>query len=267
MFFTTVYMPQDQDIIREAWVMGDLKDQLGIQHRRDRRRGRAPEHAGGDLETAPMYKNPHMRSTSEIDHSYQPVLARSPQTGADALAAPPPAHSRSTSPAPGFDDDAQYIVVDRSPTRQDPPGSRLSYYSVSNIPPPSPLPPTRYSTVSNASHPGTPRRRSSTKAAAPLLSPVHREKYLHTGPSSPPPVSYEMRVRSPPAEAGSIPPSPYERRDMSRASNRSYATAEYATAEDYRPGEDEDPPASADLGVPGQRHDRPESPWQGVIAE
>ncbi|KAG9123661.1 hypothetical protein FRC07_014357 [Ceratobasidium sp. 392] len=33
-FFTQAYMPLDKDIIREAWVAGDLKDQLGIKHRK-----------------------------------------------------------------------------------------------------------------------------------------------------------------------------------------------------------------------------------------
>ncbi|KAG5220586.1 phospholipid-transporting ATPase [Salix suchowensis] len=32
-FVAQVYFPLDKDIVREAWVMGDLKDQLGIRHR------------------------------------------------------------------------------------------------------------------------------------------------------------------------------------------------------------------------------------------
>ncbi|KAI0070171.1 hypothetical protein K474DRAFT_1680362 [Panus rudis PR-1116 ss-1] len=35
-FIRTSYFPLDKDIIREMWVKGDLKDRLGISHRRSR---------------------------------------------------------------------------------------------------------------------------------------------------------------------------------------------------------------------------------------
>ncbi|KAF8754536.1 Phospholipid-translocating P-type ATPase [Rhizoctonia solani] len=47
--FTQAYMPLDKDIIREAWVAGDLKDQLGIKHRKKRR--------GSDYENSALYNN------------------------------------------------------------------------------------------------------------------------------------------------------------------------------------------------------------------
>lgn len=34
------YFPDDKDIIREAWIAGDLKDQLGLAHRRNKQRKR-----------------------------------------------------------------------------------------------------------------------------------------------------------------------------------------------------------------------------------
>jgi phospholipid-translocating ATPase len=36
--FRQSYFPRDKDIVREAWIAGDLKDQLGIKHRRERRK-------------------------------------------------------------------------------------------------------------------------------------------------------------------------------------------------------------------------------------
>jgi phospholipid-translocating ATPase len=121
--YTTSYMPRDKDIVREAWVLGDLKDRLGIAHRRP---GRARTLAAA--EAAPMM---HDRNASE--GGYEPVQTRSPH----ALGVPDAA---SRGPSPGLEKDgeadAQYVVMPRGPT----PASRLSYYSVSDIPAASPLP-------------------------------------------------------------------------------------------------------------------------------
>lgn len=56
MFFKQVYTPLDRDIIREAWVMGDLKERLGIPRRRvRRRRGRSSAvHDSPPVHTASM---------------------------------------------------------------------------------------------------------------------------------------------------------------------------------------------------------------------
>ncbi|KAJ1305376.1 hypothetical protein OPQ81_000391 [Rhizoctonia solani] len=62
--FTQAYMPLDKDIIREAWVAGDLKDQLGIQHRKRKRRG-------SDYENSALYNGSHHPSVSE--DGYQPA--------------------------------------------------------------------------------------------------------------------------------------------------------------------------------------------------
>ena len=80
-FISTSYMPLDRDIVREMWVYGDLKDRLGIKHRKDRKRG--------DIEGAPMFHQPHARSHSEVSVLYesgrasttQLYLDSSPETG------------------------------------------------------------------------------------------------------------------------------------------------------------------------------------------
>lgn len=66
--FRQSYMPLDRDIIREAWVAGDLKDQLGIRHRKKRRR-RHP----GDAEMAAQY-SPHYAKSRQ---QFQPPVGPS----------------------------------------------------------------------------------------------------------------------------------------------------------------------------------------------
>ena len=79
-FISTSYLPLDRDIVREMWVYGDLKDRLGIKHRRDRKEG--------DIEVTPMFHHPHARSQSEVSVLYenegtsttQPYTDSPPQT-------------------------------------------------------------------------------------------------------------------------------------------------------------------------------------------
>lgn len=86
-FVTQAYTPLDKDIIREAWVAGDLKDQLGIQHRKRRKNQLA------DLEHSALYNG----SMSE-DGGYHPArggngefdyAARTPGQGLSPLEAEP----------------------------------------------------------------------------------------------------------------------------------------------------------------------------------
>ncbi|CEL53662.1 phospholipid-translocating ATPase [Rhizoctonia solani AG-1 IB] len=77
---TQAYMPLDKDIIREAWVAGDLKDQLGIKHRKKRR--------GSDYENSALYNNSQSisedgyraasMSRGEFDFAPTPGQGRSP---------------------------------------------------------------------------------------------------------------------------------------------------------------------------------------------
>jgi phospholipid-translocating ATPase len=181
--------------VREAWVRGDLKDRLGVEHRRARRG-----------EQAPMM-HARMASASEAEHgAYEPVAPRSPL---------PPLEKELDL------GEAQYVVVaERTRSPAPAPGSRMSYYSASDIPPPSPAPPS------------TRTSRQSASASGALLSPA-RQEYLARGPHSP---GLELRE----------PVNPYPRADMSRASERTFATAR------------------EDVSAPGSPGAEP--PWTGAMA-
>jgi phospholipid-translocating ATPase len=103
-FVHEAYFPADRDIIREAWVVGDLKDRLGIKHRKSSKGSTTSQ-----MEGAYLFR-PHMRDVS--DHSsdqetggYEPVV--SAHASAANLESAPPAR--------------------RQPTA-------MSYYSASDIP-------------------------------------------------------------------------------------------------------------------------------------
>ncbi|KAG0701867.1 hypothetical protein DFH29DRAFT_924776 [Suillus ampliporus] len=133
-FFKSTYMPLDKDIVREMWVGGDLKDRLGIRHRKESKNTRI-----ADLETAPMFREPHARSASELamQQAYEPTAARSP-AGSDVSRKSPDDNSadaielvsRSELPNPHETED----TVSPNP----------SYYSASDIAAPSPIPPSLY---------------------------------------------------------------------------------------------------------------------------
>jgi len=69
------------------WVYGDLKDRLGIKHRKDRKRG--------DVEGAPMFHQPHARSQSEVSVLYESGRASTTQLYPDS---PPETGQRTRSP-------------------------------------------------------------------------------------------------------------------------------------------------------------------------
>ncbi|KAI0051555.1 phospholipid-translocating P-type ATPase [Auriscalpium vulgare] len=220
-FISTTYFPQDSDIVREMWVKGDLKDRLGIKHHRDRRNS-------ADLERTPMFQKPHMRSVSELSTaSYEPALTRSPGVGDKLPIAPHADTPPNTSPyVPTREvDEPQYVVS--TPTVAEPPtptnasqfagmapSPQPSYYSASDIPPPSPM-----------------------------ASPVYQHPSQAYAPYSPPPSAtlqvphsaYEMRVRSPSHESNPYRPHadtshlqdghPAGRRELTSATDDSYVTA------------------------------------------
>jgi len=109
-FISTSYFPLDRDIVREQWVFGDLKDRLGIQHRKNRK--------GRDVEAAPMFHQPHARSLSEVSVVYEPALTRSP--GDHDISAgysddtPPPTTQYKSSPLAAYDS-GELIAVDSPP--------------------------------------------------------------------------------------------------------------------------------------------------------
>ncbi|KDQ51836.1 hypothetical protein JAAARDRAFT_198713 [Jaapia argillacea MUCL 33604] len=261
-FVTTVYHPLDKDIVREMWVQGDLKDQLGIRRHRDRKRG--------DLESAPMFQKPHSRSESElssIHHGYEPALTRSPGDTQVALAQPLGYHNAPSQSAiyggvaivPDYDqrvedgEEQDVVLTPRqyseghihTPTAAE--AWRHSYYSASDIPPPSPLPSPKMGYLSGASNSfsTSPPSTSRTPTSAAFTSEkIHTPPGLYNetlqvprGGSSREPESFELRVRSPPQDAGSR-STPTDRRDPSDAS--------FATADEY--GSDTEPDQDGDPG-------------------
>ena len=72
-FFSQAYFPLDKEIIREAWVAGDLKERLGVEHRRAKR--------NADPEDASLFR-PHIQGVgsdaSEDREGYEPIALRSP---------------------------------------------------------------------------------------------------------------------------------------------------------------------------------------------
>lgn len=69
-------MPLDRDIVREMWVYGDLKDRLGIKHRRDQKKD--------DIEGTPIFHQPHARSHSEVSVLYENGRASTTQLYLDS---------------------------------------------------------------------------------------------------------------------------------------------------------------------------------------
>jgi phospholipid-translocating ATPase len=67
-----IYFPLDKDIIREAWVAGDLKAQLGIRHRYQKNK---------EPEDANLFQTGHSAESHSEDGSrggYEPIAHRSP---------------------------------------------------------------------------------------------------------------------------------------------------------------------------------------------
>ncbi|ESK92514.1 phospholipid-translocating p-type atpase domain-containing protein [Moniliophthora roreri MCA 2997] len=210
-FISTAYFPLDKEIVREAWVAGNLKDQLGIRHRKDRRMQKA---SASNLEAAPMFHQAHNRSVSEasLNNPYEPAMSSSPGNG---YAPPHVPHSYVDTPPMSEayvhpdQESAQYAshpqqrlgpptAYNRSLSPSSP-GQRASYYSVSDIPPPSPMPSPRYrypdGTVTST--PPPPSRRGSiatTRTAPSSPGPM---------PSPPPP-----HIRSPDSNILQLPSGP-----------------------------------------------------------
>src|ERR1700678_1332107 len=137
------------------WVKGDLKDQLGLSHRRARK---SKNTFDSSVEATPMFPNLHARSLSDLStthHTYEPAMANSPPYVAAIeqttyLDTPP---MNNIIELPPRELGVQYMqpIIKPSdshvsdlhltpPTTTGLPSPQSSYYSVSDIPPPSPLP-------------------------------------------------------------------------------------------------------------------------------
>ncbi|KAJ7489061.1 phospholipid-transporting ATPase 1 [Mycena latifolia] len=253
-YLATVYAPLDKDIVREMWVKGDLKDQLGLSHRNGKRRrgdGRGL-HGAQEPETAPIFSSDsHARSFSEISsHQYEPANTMSPSS--TAVDIPMKAYTDTTPPN---EESAQYLYAPQAqhglaPGQRhgaaSPASPHGSYYSVSELPPPSPQPSPKYKLPSGeiTSTPPMSRRssvattRASIRAAGRQPMPAYDMPISPRALSPPSPVSprqqqhFEMQaVRSGAPSAYAGPPSStghggsYSVRSASAASYASYATA------------------------------------------
>lgn len=265
-------MPLDRDIVREMWVLGDLKQQLGIKSRKEQ--NLAKKKSPKDLESSPMYPN-HDRSFSSSSSNqlpgYEAALTHSP--GNMSMVPTPPQtlgvgfHPKGEHS--GFRDDASSVAYEGVSyiVEGDPDDVRAgaspayntanlpksvspnpSYYSASDIPIPSPLPSPEYYTYpadqslspNSVEAQSTPRR-SMLAPPAPIVP--------RTRSPDRPTDSYEMQVRPPQSSTLQAPPSsfptymspegrpvsPYQRAE-SQASGLSY----YATASEHWTDDEDD---------------------------
>lgn len=242
-FASSAYYPLDKELVRESWVQGDLKDQLGIKHRKEKKRG------GGDLEATPMFLHNRNGSEMSLHHGtpYEPAMTSSPggheprptyldtppiddharfdyitpdanrlspgSRGQNRQMAPSPDHTRYDY---GPHDTNHLAPGARGPNRQMA-ASPASYYSASDIPPPSPLPSPKYRYADGTVTSTPPSRRTSVATTArtprpmsPPMSPHALQVPYNTRPPPPPQEQYyEMGVRSHEMGAHSPPRSPH----------------------------------------------------------
>lgn len=124
-FISTSYLPLDRDIVREMWVYGDLKDRLGIKHRKDRNRA--------DIEGTPMFHQPHARSQSEVSVLYDGGRASTTQRYMDS---PTETGQRTLSPSVQPVDLRQRVTSDgTSPTSVVEQNTPMAHAQAHNIPP------------------------------------------------------------------------------------------------------------------------------------
>jgi phospholipid-translocating ATPase len=175
-FVHEAYFPADRDIIREAWVVGDLKDRLGIKHRKSSKGSTTSQ-----MEGASLFR-PHMRGVS--DHSsdqetggYEPVVSQ---------------HMAALTPAAKSSDNLE-SALRRQPTA-------MSYYSASDIPiSETPVAPERRPNLTL--HPSSAYRspeRSGTSPTSPLRS----------SPTSPPSPGRQQSPIRPAASPTRLSPTP-----------------------------------------------------------
>ncbi|KAH9910954.1 uncharacterized protein B0H18DRAFT_1218567 [Fomitopsis serialis] len=193
-YIKSAYMPLDRDIVREMWVMGDLKDQLGIEHRRHRKHN--PRY---DSEKAPMFQQPHYRSESEASHVNIDRTLPSQDEGSGDSISPPPSASlmgRAATHEAFHENTQREDLLGSSPRRPYYHGvldeTRLSYYSASDIPAPSPIPPaTQYART-------PPMSTVNSDLVSTYSQPPHLMRPSSAGPGTP--ETFEMHVRGPSGE-------------------------------------------------------------------
>jgi phospholipid-translocating ATPase len=183
-FVSTAYFPLDKHIVREMWVNGDLKDRLGIRHRKSKRNHQK------DLEYTPMFHEPHTRSRSDVDDLYEPTMSAATKEQVSEDAQPTNYTPRPREPMPTAAPRVQ--DTHRPPGYLTPPedrpdhttSPRASYYSVSDLPVPSPLPPPIFR-YSNGETTTTPPSRSASIARKMSLASRTASPGIYS-PSPPP---------------------------------------------------------------------------------
>ncbi|KAJ7621473.1 phospholipid-transporting ATPase 1 [Roridomyces roridus] len=243
-YYATVYQPYDKDIVREMWVKGDLKDQLGIHHRNGKQRHGVV--TAGEPETAPMFFDQHTRSLSELSQ-YEPANTTSPGTTVVDIpmtTRPYTDNNNHLRPytdntPPNEEQQSQYLYA--PPINRGPASPHPSYYSASEIPPPSPLPSPKYRLPNGDITSTPPSRRSSiatTRASVragrpgPVQTPTSDSMPRSPATLSPPPMQQQFEMHSVrPAPSAYQPPGSvghgggHSIRSASQASYASYATA------------------------------------------
>jgi phospholipid-translocating ATPase len=263
-YWTTVYFPLDKDIIREMWVKGDLKDQLGLSHRKVKKNKIMSD---SNLEAAPMFVDAHGRSLSDLHHNYDPAIGDSPPYAASSTRqttytdTPPMTDIIELLPRELGVQYAQPITKSKpselevSPPMNDAPSPKASYYSVTDIPIPSPLPSPKFQLPSGEITTSPPSRRPSIATSRattirgrgpPLTPPTSTSPLpshpLPSGSSLPiPPQMYGNRRASAGYSGSSYEMQSYEEQARGYSSGRTSQTSNstsFATAEDFWIGEE-----------------------------
>lgn len=262
------------------WVMGHLKDDLGIKHRKaSKNRPEVNDVTSRELEAAPIFAQSHLRSNSEVSLTASPHPAErgftssaSPQADMPAIREYPydenhygdgrDQHYQQPRPqhaglSPGY-------ALTPPPVSGSPDFGRSSYYSVSDLPSPSPQPSPLYKYPDGQVTATPPRSRGSTLRSPPQSPPI--SPFSHTSPQRariPAEASgYEMRIRSPPRQQPHLgtPQSKHEQ-DASDAS--------FFSAHEDIAGSQDETPASRPYGasgVPPSSHLQPQTddPYGGL---
>jgi len=245
------------------WVSGTLKDQLGLGHRKKRKTSSlgGVKTSESNLEAAPILMDPHNRSMSELN-GYAPPSPRPPSSPLLAES-----HEMVTrGPAPqnlvisnknvdnGLLTPNTYVDSSRAAAVSPQP----SYYSASEIPPPSPLPSPKYRYPDGevtSSPPPVARRTSQASRLgasphAPPNAPLPPQPQAYQTPSTAP-SSYQPPPEQQQYSAYLQPHSGHHRtgtessvgslRQFGHGYDRSGSSASYASNVSYATAEEEPP--------------------------
>lgn len=223
-FVSTSFATQDVDIVRYMWVKGNLKDSLGIRRRNNEMV--VADAASSDPEVMPMFRGPHMSSTSEMltaEDVHELGLPRglgdrTPPTRANELNASAPqinAISVTSSSLP-HRPLLSTVTVGEEDTMATPTSLARATHAAAMSPPPQP---SNYSVFdipmpSTVPSPGSYEPSQSYPGMAPISysRPLRGQYIPHSENLRSPPNTYEMQVQSPKLEESS---NPSERRELS----------------------------------------------------